>query len=388
MERPDLSYDDVVPGLVRSVWNEPRPAHPPARGWRDWALVVALVTILLLEGLLRPDLPWRALSVIITVGLTPTLLWRRSRPLLMVAIVFGVSAAVPLVTGGEQLGQYGMLYLLLLPYSLFRWGSGREILLGSVIISANVLAAMALRQTTVTDTIGGLAVLFGTAAIGSALRFRTAARVRLLDQVKLLERERFARDLHDTVAHHVSAMAIRAQAGIAMAATQPAAATEALHIIEAEASLALAEMRAMVRVLRTDQPAELTPSPRIADLATLAGRPRGGPAVEVDISGDLAGLPASIETAIYRLTQESVTNARRHARHATRIEVRIGADDSAVRLRVTDDGDHGPGAGTSPGYGLVGMFERASLLGGVCQAGPNTGRGWTVTATLPRTVSA
>jgi signal transduction histidine kinase len=271
---------------------------------------------------------------------------------------------------------------------LFRWGSGREILLGSLIISANVLAAMVLRQTTVTDTIGGLAVLFGTAAIGSALRFRAAAQVRMLDQVKLLERERFARDLHDTVAHHVSAMAIRAQAGIAMAAIQPAAAIEALHVIEAEASLALAEMRAMVRVLRTDQPAELTPSPRIADLATLAGRQRGGPAVEVDISGDLAGLPASIETAIYRLTQESVTNARRHARHATRIEVRIGADDSAVRLRVTDDGDHVPGAGTSPGYGLVGMFERASLLGGVCQAGPNTGQGWTVTATLPRTVSA
>jgi len=79
-----------------------------------------------------------------------------------------------------------------------------------------------------------------------------------------------------------------------------------------------------------------------------------------------------------------VTNARRHARHATRIEVRVAADDRTVRLRVTDDGDSGRAAGSS-GYGLVGMAERAGLLGGTCAAGPNPDRGWTVTAVLPRT---
>jgi signal transduction histidine kinase len=81
-----------------------------------------------------------------------------------------------------------------------------------------------------------------------------------------------------------------------------------------------------------------------------------------------------------------VTNARRHARHATRIEVRVAADGSSVRLRVSDDGDTGllrPAA--SPGYGLIGMIERAHLLGGTCEAGPDPGRGWTVTAVLPRT---
>ena len=91
-------------------------------------------------------------------------------------------------------------------------------------------------------------------------------------------------------------------------------------------------------------------------------------------------------TAIYRLAQEAVTNARRHARHATRIEVRVAADDTSVRLRVSDDGDTGPmRPNAAPGYGLIGMIERVDLLGGPCEAGPNPDRGWTVTAVLPRT---
>jgi signal transduction histidine kinase len=77
-----------------------------------------------------------------------------------------------------------------------------------------------------------------------------------------------------------------------------------------------------------------------------------------------------------------VTNARRHARHATRVDVRVDADERSVRLRVSDDGDSR--AAGSPGYGLVGMAERAGLLGGTCAAGPNPDRGWTVTAVLPR----
>jgi signal transduction histidine kinase len=184
-------------------------------------------------------------------------------------------------------------------------------------------------------------------------------------------------------------MAIRAQAGIAMSATDPAAAVDALRVIEAEASRALAEMRAMVRVLRDAEPADREPSPRIGDLERLATRSRTGPAVDVELRGDLDDLPPSVGAAIFRLAQESVTNARRHARHATRIEVRVAADETAVRLRVSDDGDSGAGpAAGSTGYGLIGMTERADLLGGTFEAGPNPDRGWTVTAVLPRTGSA
>jgi signal transduction histidine kinase len=384
-ERARLSYHEGVPGLLRSVWNEPRPPGAPRRVWRDWALIGVLVPVALLEGLLRPDLPWRAVSVAVTVGLVPTLLWRRTRPLLMIVIVFAATTLAPLFTGGDPVETYTLVYLLVMLYALFRWGSGREAVTGFAILLSSVCVSIVVGRLQSADAVGGFAVMFSALALGVAVRYRSGARIRELDQVKLLEREQLARDLHDTVAHHVSAMAIRAQAGLATSGTHPDAATDALRVIEAEASRTLAEMRAMVRVLRRNEPAELTPGRHIADLEELASRARVGPSVVVEVFGDLAGLPPSVGAAIYRIAQESVTNARRHARHATRIEVHVAADDTSVRLRVSDDGDTSSGRPIAvPGYGLIGMVERAGLLGGTCEAGPNPGRGWTVTAVLPR----
>jgi signal transduction histidine kinase len=374
-----------VHALLRSVWDEPRPPNPPPRVWRDWALVGVLVPVAVLEGILRPELPWRVLAAVVTAGLVPTLLWRRTRPLLMVAIAFSGCALASLVAGGD-LNMDTLVFLLLLPYALFRWGSGRDAVIGAAIVAGKLGLSAALGYVTLGAAAGGVVVLSAAATLGVAFRYRARARLRELDQVKLLERERLARDLHDTVAHHVSAMAIRAQAGLATLSAQPDAAADALRVIEAEASRALAEMRTMVRALRRDQPVDLAPNPHLTDLAHLAARTRTGPQVDVEILGDLDGVPQSVGTAIYRLAQESVTNARRHARHATRIEVRVAADDTSVRLRVSDDGDTSlvRPAG-SAGYGLIGMIERAGLLGGTCEAGPNPHRGWTVSAVLPRT---
>jgi signal transduction histidine kinase len=378
------SYRGQVRALVRSVWGEPRPGGAPERVWRDWVLVALLIPAAVLEGLLRRDLEWPVAQGLITAGLVPTLLWRRTRPLQMVVVGFGVTGVAQLVIdGGVVLNT--LAFMILLPYSLVRWGSGRDAVLGSPLMLANVLSSAVLGNLTLADMLGGLGILSASMAIGAAFRFRDRARLRELDQVKLLERERLARDLHDTVAHHVSAMAIRAQAGLATAAVRPEAATDALRVIEAEASRALAEMRAMVRLLRRDQPAELMPNPRIADLEQFAGRSGPGPAVDVQISGELDDVPPSVAAAIFRLAQESITNARRHARHATRIEVRVMADDGAVHLRVSDDGEVSPVRPAAlPGYGLMGMIERANLLGGTCEAGPGPDRGWTVTAVLPR----
>ncbi|GIH93385.1 sensor histidine kinase [Planobispora siamensis] len=371
--------------LIRSVWNEPRPPDPPARTWRDWALVAVIVPVALLEGVLRPDLPWRVLAVVVTIALVPTLLWRRTRPLLMVAIVFGATSLLPLLTGGQAPETGTQVYLLILMYALFRWGSGREIVIGAVIVIGSILLSILSGRLVSADAVGAFAVVFSAMTLGGVFRYRAGARMRELDQVKLLEREQLARDLHDIVAHHVSAMAIRAQAGLATSESRPDAATEALRVIEAEASRALTEMRAMVRVLRRNEPAEWAPGRQLTDLRQLAGDARSGPPVEVEISGDLGELPPSVEAAVYRIAQESVTNARRHARHATRIEVSVSADETSVHLRVSDDGDTGAGRPpVSPGYGLIGMTERADLLGGTCEAGPNPGRGWTVTAVLPR----
>ncbi|MEO3801253.1 histidine kinase [Nonomuraea sp. B1E8] len=375
--------------MLRSVWNEPPPAGPPARGRRDWALVGVLLSLALLEGAVRPDMPWRAVSVIVTVVLVPTLLWRRTRPLLMVVIAFTTSSVVPLFMDGGRPDAYTMVFVLILVYSLFRWGSGRDVVIGLAVMLPGVRFSLAGAPLAPADAVGAFAVFFSAMALGGALRYRARARMRELEQVKLLEREQLARDLHDVVAHHVSAMAIRAQAGLATAVTRPEAATDALRVIEAEATRALAEMRAMVRVLRKNEPAELAPSRHISDLRQLAGRGRVGPSVDVRLAGDLDDLSPSVGAAIYRIAQESITNARRHARHATRIDVLVAADDTSVRLRVSDDGDTAsPRQVDSPGYGLLGMIERADLLGGTCEAGPGPERGWTVTAVLPRAGAA
>lgn len=337
-----------------------------------------------IEALLRPQLADPVLSVIVTAGLVPTLLWRRSRPLLMIVITFGVGTVFSIIVGREFPEQYVLVFFILMPYALFRWGSGREALLGAVIMLGKVGISAAVGLVPLGDALGAAVVLILVMTIGTAVRYRAKAKTRELDRVRLLERERLARDLHDTVAHHVSAMAVRAQAGIAQAPSNPQAPIEALRVIETEAARTLDEMRGMVGILRTDQPADRTPNPRIADLERLASD--AGPAVDLEISGDTDSLPPPVSAAVYRLAQEAITNARRHARNATRIEVRIVADDDSVHLRVSDDGDPGqrPEAG-SPGYGLAGMIERASLLGGTCSAGPDTSRGWTVTAMVPRT---
>lgn len=366
----------------RSVWDEPRPARGAARLWWDWALVAVLLLAAVLETLLRTDLNSRAGSLAVAVVLLPLLLLRRSRPLFAVAVAFGVAAVASLVFGGESELNV-MVFMLLFPFSLFRWGSGREAVIGLAIMLGKVGLSAVLGFISVGEAGSGSAVLGTACAVGAAVRYRGRARARELEQVKLLERERLARDLHDTVAHHVSAMAIRAQAGLATAASRPEAATEALGLIESEASRALAEMRTMVRALRRNESADLAPSPTVADVALLASPGRPGPEVDVRIDGSVDDLPKSVGTAIYRLTQESVTNARRHARHATLIEVSVVVGASSVRLRVSDDGDTATTA--VPGHGLIGMMERADLLGGSCEAGPNSGRGWTVTAVLPLT---
>jgi signal transduction histidine kinase len=247
-----------VAGLLRGLWDEPRPAPAPRRVWRDWVLV-GLGPLAVLEAVLRPELPWRLISVVISVGLVATLLWRRTRPLLMVAIAFPVCGLAPLLMHGQPLEQNVLAYLVLLPYALFRWGSGREAVLGSAIMAAKIGLSLPFGVMSAGDTVTGLVVVFTAGALGAALRYRAGARLRELDQVRLLERERLAHDLNDTVAHHVSSMAVRAQAGLATFATDPGAATAALVLIESEASRALAEMRTIVRVLRRNEPVDLAP---------------------------------------------------------------------------------------------------------------------------------
>ena len=137
-------------------------------------------------------------------------------------------------------------------------------------------------------------------------------------------------------------------------------------------------------MLRRGEPAELTPQAGVADIARLANAEQK-PTINVHLEGDLDDLPPTVEAGLYRLAQESVTNARRHARHASQVNVRVVGTADQVELEVTDDGintaapDH-----RSQGFGIAGMTERAKLLGGSLEAGPAPGRGWLVTTVLPR----
>jgi signal transduction histidine kinase len=366
---------------LRAVWDAPA-AHPPPprRVWRDWVLVTVFPALAVMEAAARADLPWRVLWVALIVALVPTLLWRRTRPLLMLAIAFAGMTIATAVVGDPQL--VSVAFPLILIYAVMRWGTGRAMLIGGAIVLVSFSITLLLGSMTVGDVIGAIAVVVSTITLGMAFRWRAAARARELDRVKLQEREQLARDLHDTVAHHVSAIAIQAQAGTAVAATDPDAAARVLGVIESEASRTLSEMRSIVRVLRREEGHELAPSPAIADLLQLARPESGGPVVDVQLTGDIDAVPPTIAAAVYRIAQEGVTNARRHARNASRIDVRVHADEAGIRLDVRDDGD--ASASATPGYGITGMIERAGLLGGTCEAGAAPGGGWAITAVLPR----
>jgi signal transduction histidine kinase len=291
-----------------------------------------------------------------------------------------------IVVGVEWTELDTFAFMLLLPYSLFRWGAGRECAIGLVLFPvAFALIPFSSGVTSVGDAIGAGTVLLFPAVLGASVRFRASSHLRELDQVKLLEREQLARELHDTVAHYISAIAIQAQAGRTLAPTQPQAAVTALNVIEEAAARTLTELRGMVRILRQDEPALLAPQPGLGDIERLADNAGDKLPVDLALSGDLEDLNPSVEAAIYRVAQESITNAVRHARQATRIYVSVVGNDNFVHLTVSDDGVRArfdPGA--SSGFGLVGMAERAALLGGTFAAGPGADEGWTVETVLPR----
>jgi signal transduction histidine kinase len=355
-----------------------------------------LATIAVLESLFRPDIDWRPFAAVLGAAPVVTLLWRRSDPLVAVTAAFAAHAAthyLPLFGPNGANAPYAGAFVLLLLYSLLRWGSGSEAATGVPFVLASHALTWVHHPLPIGEFLVGSAVLLLPAALGASVRYRTVSHVREMDQVKLRERELLARELHDTVAHHVSAIAIQAQAGRAVAEAHPGAAADALRVIETEASRTLAEMRTMVGALRGSDVPDLAPQPGVADIERLARGNGDAPVVAVRLTGELDGLPPSVDAAVYRLVQESVTNAVRHARRATRVDVSVTGGRDDVRMVVTDDGEPrafgaGTGAGSGPGYGIVGMTERATLLGGALRAGPNPDRGWTVTAVLPRQAPA
>lgn len=200
------------------------------------------------------------------------------------------------------------------------------------------------------------------------------------------ERARIARELHDVVGHAVSVMTVQAGAVRRLLSPEQEKERDALLVVEQTGREALADMRRMVGVLRRPEEAPaLAPQPSLEHLEKLVGQVReAGLPVDLRVEGDPTELPPGTDLTAYRLVQEGLTNALKHA-HATKADVVVRWGDGEVELVVTDDGRGGGSDGQSGGggQGLVGMRERVALYGGELEAGPRPGGGYALRARLP-----
>ncbi len=247
-----------------------------------------------------------------------------------------------------------------------------------------------------------LAAALGPAAAGTgaALRSRGEARQQtaateaiaktLLENTARGERARISRELHDVVAHHVSVIAVQAETARLATPGMPAAGARQLAAIGDTARTALTEMRRLLGVLREDSGAALAdrqPQPGLAQLNDLLDEARdvSGIGARLIVRGWLTSLDPGVELAVYRIVQEALTNARRHAAGAA-VDVELQFDDDALRLRIRDDGPGPPAVQPGQlqaGHGLLGMRERAAAVGGELSTGAAPGGGFLVQATLP-----
>jgi signal transduction histidine kinase len=289
--------------------------------------------------------------------------WRAAQAVVAVAVV-GVAAAV----GGAPVGP-----------SPYWWWSGPGLLLV------------------------GAVLVVGAWMLGTAVRERRAFAARAADELAeravTRERLRIARELHDVVTHGIGLIAVQAAVANHVVASRPEEAGAALRVIETASRGALAEMRQMLGVLRAGSgaggvltpvsdppdsptPADLAPTPGVADLDRLAARAaQAGLRVTTRLDG-VGDLPESVGLTVYRIVQEALTNATRHAAPAA-CRVTVASVGGVVTVEVVDDGRAGSATGGPEGYGLIGMRERVAMYGGTLTVGPLPGGGFRVAARLP-----
>ncbi|WP_242614492.1 sensor histidine kinase [Actinomadura roseirufa] len=239
---------------------------------------------------------------------------------------------------------------------------------------------------------GASVVVLLPLAMGYAVRVRQTSQRQLAEQERrhlaaeavLTERQRIARELHDVVAHHMSMIAIQAEAAPYKVEAMPDETRRDLAEIRVTALDALTEMRRVLGVLRSADGAETAPQPSLDRLDELLANARGaGLAVTARLDGDLAGLPPGVGLTAFRILQEALSNAMRHA-PASRVTLDAAREDGILRLGVANGPPgHAPAPSPPGGHGLVGMRERAAMLGGELTARPTPDGGFAVNATLP-----
>jgi signal transduction histidine kinase len=280
-------------------------------------------------------------------------------------------------------------------YGLAVWASPRRFAAGTAIVVATDLGLVPFSEKG-----GGLSVAVpfaaGTLAVMLIIRRIVRHRDRRAElaererdvaarEAVVEERARIARELHDAIAHNVSMMVVQAGAERRVLGTPSSATNEVLATIEHIGRGALTEMRRLVGMLRADAADPLAPQPRLADLPTLMTQVReAGLPIDFHIDGDSRQLPVGIELSAYRIVQEALTNALKHAGQAqAAVHLRYGPD--TLELEITDDGGGTLARVPGGGQGLVGMRERVSLYGGNFHAGARPEGGFAVRVLLPLT---
>jgi signal transduction histidine kinase len=235
-------------------------------------------------------------------------------------------------------------------------------------------------------------IVFGWLSAEQTRRFRrlvaelTAARERLAEQAVYMERRRIAAELHDLVGHSLGVLLLHVTGARRRVRDDPDAAEEALRQAEGIGRAGLTEIRRSVAALRHETGTSLAPTPAAADVPVLVERTAAaGAAVSLTVTGELDAVEAIIGLAVYRVVQESLANATRHAAGAP-VQVAVAIRPDAVEVTVSNTGT-GSESSSAAGVGLVGMRERVEALGGSLEAGP-TPAGWRVRAHIPRASSA
>ncbi|MFI9723738.1 histidine kinase [Streptomyces sp. NPDC052396] len=209
------------------------------------------------------------------------------------------------------------------------------------------------------------------------------------------ERARIARELHDVVAHNVSVMVVQADGAAYVLDSSPEQAKQALETISGTGRQALAEMRRLLGVLRSEENGgggggEYVPQPDVGQIEDLVAQVRGaGLPVDYQVEGAARPLPSSVELTAYRIVQEALTNTRKHGGPDVGASVRLTYFDDGLGLLVEDDGRgaqhelYDSGGADGMGHGLIGMRERVGMVGGTLDAGPRPGGGFRISVLLP-----
>ena len=287
----------------------------------------------------------------------------------------------------------------LLGFVVGRWAPSlvASILLGLLVVASPVAAGLLQDPTEIAVGIWILGTTFPW-VIGRAMAHQRELTIQLVgtrrelaQQALLAERRQIARDVHDSVGHGVAALMLQVTSARHVLRRDPAAAEEALRSAEEVGRRSMQELRRTVALLRRDDESGVPPPPPSArDIGTLVDEARaGGLDVELRTHGDLGGLAPSVGVALYRIAQEAVGNAARHSPRArTVLGIEVGEGRASLVAETTGATSARPGGDVERhGYGLLGMRERATALGGDFAAGP-TPEGWRVSCLLPLDATA